>query len=175
MYDIVVTGGDGFIAKNLEKRLKKLKVNFFLIKKKYGDLSIKANWNQIPKSRCLIHLAAKSFVPDSWSQTDIFLKKNILSTQYALEYCKKHKSKMVFASTVIYGGNYKSPLKENLSPIPKNPYHLSKLFCEKLCEFYYDTYKIDIIILRIFNTYGLFQNKKFVVPEIIEMIKKKKN
>lgn len=118
-------------------------------------------------------MAAKSFVPASWFQTDVYLKKNILSTQYALEYCKKYDAKLIFASTVLYGGNYKSPLKEDLNPIPKNPYHLSKFFCEKLCEFYNYTYNINIIILRIFNTYGLFQSNKFVVTELIEKLSKK--
>jgi len=174
MHDVVITGGEGFIAKNLIYKLKNAKLKIFVVKRKNGDLTLKKNWKKIPKSKCIVHLAGKSFAPDSWKDTHNFLKNNILSTQLALDYCKKYQSKLIFTSTVLYGGNYKSPLLETFEPKPQNPYHLSKYLCEQLCKFHHDNFKTKIVILRIFNPYGLEQGKRYVIPEITDMIKKNK-
>lgn len=48
MYDVVVTGADGFISKNLEQGLKKNKINYFLIKKNLAIYQLKKIGKKFP-------------------------------------------------------------------------------------------------------------------------------
>ena len=46
--------------------------------------------------------------------------------------------------------------------------------CEELCRYHNVNYKTKILILRIFNSYGKHQAKKFLIPQLILMINKGK-
>ena len=66
MINVVISGSDGFIGKYLISKFSKKKIKIIRMGKKFGDISKKSTWRKLPESDVLIHLAGKSFVPDSW-------------------------------------------------------------------------------------------------------------
>ncbi len=171
--DYIITGGDGFIAKNLINSISKKK-KIYVLNKAKGNLCNKKTWKKLPRCQVLLHLAGKSYVPDSWKNHFKFIKNNINSTKNALQYCKENDAKLVFASTNIYEYSKKKKLNEKSKLNPKNPYQISKFLCEELCRYHNINFKTKILILRIFNSYGKHQAKKFLIPQLILMIKKGK-
>tara|TARA_Y100001968_G_scaffold296094_1_gene304017 strand:+ start:6814 stop:7650 length:837 start_codon:yes stop_codon:yes gene_type:complete len=171
MKKILVTGSNGFIAKNLISKIKKLEYNCFTVNKEHGDLAKSDSWKTITPCDYVIHLAARTFVPESWNSPDIYIRNNILTTTNALEYCKKNGSKMIFLSSYLYGNPKKYPIKEHFPLKATNPYALSKLLCEELCTFYSSFLNTDHVILRPFNIYGPNQPDYFLISNIIKQIK----
>ena len=171
MKKILITGSGGFVGKNLIRFLKNYSFQIIETKDKSFDLKLNESWEQIEKCDYLIHLAGKSFVPNSWEEPAKFIKNNILLITNALEYCKVNKTKLIFLSSYLYGNCKKLPIKEN-SPIEAtNPYALSKLLSEKLCYFYKNNFQVNNIILRVFNLYGPGQPKDYLLSKITNQVK----
>ncbi len=171
MKKILITGSGGFVGKNLIRFLKDYSFQIIETKDKSFDLKLNESWEQIEKCDYLIHLAGKSFVPNSWEEPAKFIENNILLITNALEYCKVNKTKLIFLSSYLYGNCKKLPIKEN-SPIEAtNPYALSKLLSEKLCYFYKNNFQVNNIILRVFNLYGPGQPKDYLLSKITNQVK----
>ncbi len=162
-----MTGADGFIGQNLIRAFSACDFEVRAIDKKYGDISLKETWDQLPPSDVLVHLAGKSNVPASWESPSVFVQTNCLGTSYALEYCRRHRAKLIFLSSYMYGDAGSQPITESAAIYSKNPYALTKQFSEQLCEIYNDNFNLDIRILRPFNVFGPGQNKNFLIPKII--------
>ncbi|UKN01567.1 NAD(P)-dependent oxidoreductase [Paracrocinitomix mangrovi] len=119
------------------------------------------------------HLAAKSFVPDSWDDPIGFYETNVLGTGKVLEFCRSRNVPLVFVSSYVYGAPQYLPINE-VHPIQTpNPYSLSKVHAENLIQFYGKNYGVQYNIIRPFNIYGSLQNKKMLIPEIIEQLNSK--
>ena len=118
-------------------------------------------------------MASRVFVPNSWNEIDLFIDNNIKITLNTLAYCKKNNAKNIYISSYIYG-NAKLPTRENEPIKINNPYSLSKKMGEDLCEFYSNFHNVKSLILRPFNIYGPNQDKRFLIPSIIDQINKKK-
>ena len=166
---IIVTGSSGFIGKNLMEEFKNEAYELYGFSSKDGDICDQQTWEKMPKVDVIIHLAAKTFVPDSWEEDKSFIDINSLALLNAIKYCKKNNSRLIFLSSYIYG-NSLIPLKEDSDISPSNPYALSKLLAEEICKFYKKTSKLDVIILRPFNVYGPYQNELFLIPKLIKQI-----
>lgn len=170
---ILVTGAGGFIGKNLCSLLNKQNLNIVEHHSSHGDLrepKILEQYNSIGITD-VIHLAGKSFVPDSWNHFNNFLEANVNATQNILEFCKNNRARMIFCSAYVYGSETKNPIVENAEIKPNNPYALSKKLAEDLCLFYSEFFEIKTIILRPFNVYGPGQRKEFLLPLILDQIK----
>jgi len=110
------------------------------------------------------------------------LKVGALGTHNALGMAKKKKAKFLLASTSeVYGDPLVSPQKEtywgNVNPIgPRSCYDESKRFAEAITMAYYRKHKVDVRIIRIFNTYGprMRRNDGRVVPNFINQVLKRK-
>jgi len=170
----VVTGGKGFIGNVLVKKLKSL--NFEV---KILDISNGTNltdWNQISSITSfdvLIHLAAKSYVPESYKYPQIFYETNIVSTLNCLELCRKNKAKFIYTSSYVYGNPQYLPIDE-IHPVKSfNPYSNTKVIGEQICRGYHADFGVPIIIFRPFNIYGPAQNKRFLISNIISQISNK--
>jgi nucleoside-diphosphate-sugar epimerase len=172
MSKILVTGANGFVGKFLCKALKHLNHEVIELTKSSGDIIDAETWENIPATEIVIHLAAKTFVPASWKNPELFLQTNTLGTVLALEYCRKHGARMIFISSYLYGNPASLPINE-LAPISiPNPYALSKKAAEEYCRFYADSYKVNMVIIRPFNLYGFGQSENFLIPEIILQVLK---
>jgi nucleoside-diphosphate-sugar epimerase len=166
MKNILVTGSKGFIGKSLSQRLKELGYSVIEFT---GDVKDKGSYEKLNAEKIdhCIHLAARSFVPDSWSEPDDFIQNNVYGTERVLEFCRNRSVSLTFMSSYLYGTPEKLPINEEHPLSIPNPYALSKHLAEQLCEFYTNHYGLKITILRPFNTYGPGQKDHFLIPFIL--------
>ena len=184
MNRLIITGANGFIGKNLVKKLLSnnfqsltLLSNTPSIEHKYlsdsdwkfvkdkslrfytVDIRDKRTISEIfqnEKADTCIHLAAKISVADSIINPDETMDINVNGTLNVLEASSKSKvNKFIFASSAaVYGDVKELPISENAPMRPLSPYGKSKMFAEDLVM-RYDKMKIqNTISLRIFNVYG---------------------
>jgi len=168
--DVIVTGGSGFIGHNLILQLKNIGIGVIELNRTNGDVAKKETWNNLPKVHSVIHLAGRSYVPDSWINSGDFVETNVVGTQRALDYCRKSGASMVYANAYPYGIPEKLPINEYAPIKPNNPYSLSKCMGEQLCEFASDHNNVTTIVLRLFNVYGTNQRQDFLIPSIIDQV-----
>ncbi len=173
MKTITITGSSGFIGKHLVKYLKSKNYEIIEFDVKSGiDISKWKDIEKIAKFDIIVHLAAKSFVPESFKKPYEFYKNNINTTLNVLELARKHEAKVIYFSSYLYGTPKYLPIDEKHPLSPHNPYAQSKLICEKLCEGYHRDFHVPIIIFRPFNIYGPGQSSHFLIPGIIEQFSK---
>ena len=171
MKNILVTGSSGFIGTHLLSKLsKENKYKIIKMDRSFGDITNTATWNNVPKCEIVIHLAGKTFVPDSWKNPEIFINTNVAGTHLVLNYCRKNNSKLIYLSSYLYGNTKKIPIDENEPVKTTNPYMLSKNISEDLCDFYSKNYGVNVLILRPFNVYGPNQKEHFLIPSIIKQV-----
>ena len=176
--NIAVTGSSGFIGRNLIDAIKQtfLNDNLILIDYVNGiDILDKNQLGNIDKFDVMIHLAAKSYVPESFEKPYDFYYTNIIGTLNILELCKKNKAKLIYLSSYVYGIPEYIPVDEQQKAKAFNPYGQSKLMCESLCEGYNRDFGVPVIVFRPFNVYGDGQNTEFLIPSIIKQINEGKN
>jgi nucleoside-diphosphate-sugar epimerase len=173
MISVVISGSGGFIGKHLISELSKQKIKIIKMSKIFGDISKKKTWEKLPEANVLVHLAAKTFVPESWKKPKEFFNTNVTGTKMALEYCRKYNTKIIFISSYMYGNAKKIPTSEKNKIIANNPLAKTKKKAEELCQTYAKRYGIKTIILRPSNVYGPNQKSCWLIPEIIKKIKKK--
>ena len=130
-----------------------------------------ATWRKFPDANVVVHLAARSFVPDSWNQPAEYLHTNLLGTVQALEFCRLSGARLVFLSSYMYGATESIPIPETAELAVRSPYALSKMFAEKACQFYLENLGTKVTILRPFNVYGAGQIDTFLVPWIINQVR----
>jgi nucleoside-diphosphate-sugar epimerase len=172
MSKILVTGANGFVGRALCLALKQLNHEIIELHSGAGDIIDATTWESLPVCHTVIHLAAKTFVPDSWKYPDLFLQTNTLGTVKALEYCRKNGANMIFISSYLYGNPLSLPISETATIYTPNPYALSKKTAEDFCRFYADAFQVKTIIIRPFNLYGYGQSENFLIPEIILQVLK---
>lgn len=167
MTKILVTGSSGFIGKNLLPRLRSHQYSVSSVSRLDGEISDAHTWDKFQSSEVLIHLAGLTFVPDSWKDPSRFIKTNLDGVTCALDYCRKHGSRLIYLSSYLYGNPEFLPIPESAPLIANNPYALSKKMAEEVCKFYAEFYGVKITILRPFNVYGPGQSQQFLIPSII--------
>jgi UDP-glucuronate decarboxylase len=108
----------------------------------------------------VLHLASRPS-PDDYTKNQIeTLKVNSLGTLSMLELARFHGATFLFSSTSeIYGDSELVPTPETyfgkVNPMGEmSSYKESKRFSESLCMAYCRTYKMQVRIARIFNSYG---------------------
>lgn len=171
MTNILITGSTGFIGKHLVDYLSLNKnYNLICISSKDGNICNNETWNKLPKVEVIVHLAASTYIPDSWDNPNLFINNNFNGTVNALNFAKKYNAKFIYMSSYLYGNPQILPINESANLEANNPYSFSKLQAENACEFYSKYFNLDITILRPFNIYGPGQNKNFLIPTILNQI-----
>lgn len=164
---IAVTGSSGFTGKKLVKHLTSLNHEVIKIDTEEGiDATNYDNLKDIPKFDILYHLAAKSYVPDSYLKPHDFYRVNINSTLNTLELCRNYNAKYIFVSSYVYGTPQYLPIDETHPIASFNPYADTKIIGENLCRSYNKFFNLNIFIVRPFNIYGPEQTHNFLVPFI---------
>jgi UDP-glucose 4-epimerase len=172
--NILVTGGAGYIASFMTKRLlddgysvtvldslerndKNLldsRASFvkgnILDKQFVADLFSKNHFDGI------IHFAGYISMAESMQNPGIYFENNTFGPVVILEEMKKHKvNSFIFSSTAgVYGNPTKIPIPEDNPTHPTNPYGESKLMVEQLLKWYNKIYGIGFVSLRYFNAAG---------------------
>ncbi|CAM4197807.1 NAD(P)-dependent oxidoreductase [Cytophagaceae bacterium 50C-KIRBA] len=171
MKRILVSGSLGFIGKNLCQALSKGNNQVFEIPSSNEfDLCDNTKVEELPEVDVIIHLAAKSYIPESFSNPRFFYQNNVVSTLNLLEKSRKDKAKFILLSTYVYGNPQYLPIDENHQRNPLNPYTQSKVICEDLCQAYSRDFGLNSIILRPYNVYGPGQLSSFLIPSIINQL-----
>ena len=110
----------------------------------------------------VLHLAALSFVPDSFKAPEKTFEVNVFGTLRLLEAlaASGFKGRFLFISS---GDTYgvapieSMPIKENLNLRPRNPYAVSKVAAEALCYQWSQTGPFEVVMARPFNHIGAGQ------------------
>jgi nucleoside-diphosphate-sugar epimerase len=168
---LLITGGSGFIGRNLcKKLLETQEFDFISPDSKEIDITKKETFALLFADEIfhVIHLAGKVFVPDSWINPDDFITVNAFGTKNMLEFCRRYNISLTYISTYLYGQPEHIPIDEEAPVKVNNPYAFSKHLAEQLCSFYAQEYGVKIIILRLFNIYGPGQKEKLLIPHIIK-------
>jgi nucleoside-diphosphate-sugar epimerase len=171
MSKILVTGAGGFIGQALLRKIESDHEVITLDRSK-GDITNYNTFINLEKVDYVFHLAARTFVPDSWIETINFLNTNVIGTTNVLEYCKRFNIPLTFVSAYLYGQPDSLPINEQAPIKPNNPYALSKYLAEQVCHFYSSYHNLDITIIRPFNIYGPGQPNHFLIPKITDLVKK---
>jgi len=197
---IFVTGGVGFVGRNLVKSLIKNNHNVtifdnlsnssenaikpFLDKvdfvkgdiTNYDDIS-----NSIKDSDVVIHLASKINVQESIAKPEITKNVNVYGTKNLLDACVENQiTKVITASSAaVYDDceNSKIYLSETAKANPISPYGESKLEMEKIIKDFSEKNELNVIILRFFNIYGIGQSSEYagVITKFLKKIKENKS
>lgn len=169
---VVVTGASGFLGKYVCSKLRQNGEIVIEVSRQNGfDVCNPHSLENIPAFKALFHLAAHTYVPDSYSKTALFFNTNITGTINTLELCKKYKAHFLFAGSYVYGQPQTLPIPETHPLSLWNPYATSKIIGEELCQSYSKEFNLNTTSLRIFNIYGSGQNTTFLIPKIIAGIK----
>ena len=192
----VVTGGAGFIGKNIVKLLIKQNHEVEVVDNLHsGKISNLEEVNdQIKFHNCdildfkkmeeickdvdgIFHQAALTVVQESYTKKEQYYKVNVEGTENIFNLAKKYNFKVIFASSSsIYGNTNCIPIKENFDRNPINPYGQTKLEDEYLAEKFWRM-GVDIIGLRYFNVFGKDQNISYagVITKCLDRILKNKS
>jgi UDP-glucose 4-epimerase len=193
--NILVTGGAGFIGKHLVRSLlekgnavtifdnfsnsTKESVSSLVemgVKIIEGDITKLPNLlNAIKNHEIVIHLAAKISVSDSINNPTETFRVNVDGTRNVLTACKKNhvKKLIVSSSAAVYGeSNPNVKLTEESKTNPISPYGESKVRMENQIRGFESKNKINCIILRFFNIYGIGQSSEYagVITKFIKKI-----
>jgi nucleoside-diphosphate-sugar epimerase len=169
MQSVLLTGATGFIGSALKLKLNDLNFNVVEINSANGGITNSEIFNGLLSHDFthVFHLAGKTFVPESWERPSLYIKVNVYGTQNVLEFCRKKGLSLTFVSAYLYGRPEILPIAEGSRIWPNNPYAHSKYLAEQLCEFYSKEFDLKVNIIRPFNAYGIGQDKRFLIPSII--------
>jgi len=199
---ILITGGAGFIGSNLAKSLLKrgYKVivlddlsrsdtenirecynyspNFYFVKGSVMDFNLVDRL--MHNADMVFHLAAQVHWEESIDNPMESFQINTLGTLNVLEsmrrnLCRRDPVKLLLfaSSSEVYGTAQYVPMDEKHPFNPQSPYAAGKAAADRLCSAFYHVYKIPVVILRQFNTYGPGQRLKgysAVVPKFISQV-----
>ena len=182
MKKALITGGAGFIGRNLCKRLLLQGYKVIAVDNLYtGNLKNIEEFRENKNFEFINHditiplkievdeiynLACPAS-PIHYQKDPIFtFKTSVMGTLNMLELARASNAKILHASTSeVYGDPLQHPQKEsywgNVNPIGiRSCYDEGKRAAECLCADYFRAFNIDIKIIRIFNTYGPFMDPK---------------
>ena len=169
---ILITGSSGFIGSKIVQTLNSSSFDVIKANVQNGfDILNFKEFKKIEEFDICIHLAANTFVPDSYSNPQKYFSLNINGLINCLELCRIYNAKMIFPSTYVYGIPSYLPIDESHPTKGMNPYSESKLLGEKICEVYKKYFDVESLILRPSNIYGPNQDERFLIPEILKQAK----
>jgi len=153
--DYIISGGLGFIGKNLVIKLRELKKEFQVLDR-LNDFDVIKDPIFHAWCNTFVHLAAFTNVRESIEHPVKSIMENTEGTLSCLHYARESGAHFIFASSM---GAAKS----------LSPYSASKLAGEAFCVAYRASYDTPTTILRLANVYGPHsKHKESVVAKFIK-------
>jgi len=174
---LLVTGLSGFVGGHLQHAIARSETWQLLAAKPHNLLdpaSLDA-WLQAGVPDAVIHLAGQTFVPAAFKDPAHTLQVNLLGTLNLLQALKRAGFNGTFlfvSSGDVYGQVAEAalPITETLAPKPRNPYAVSKVAAELLCQQWGYAEGWRMLIARPFNHIGPGQAASFVVPSMAQQL-----
>ena len=191
----LVTGGAGFIGSNIVKALvengyqvrvldnfatgQRSNIEPFLKDLELIEGDVRDFWTVVKATKSvdyILHQAALPSVPRSIDNPLTTTEVNVNGTLNILEAARfNNVQRIVYASSSsIYGDSLGMPQNEDMKPLPKSPYAITKLAGEEYCMSFYHLYGLETVALRYFNVFGPRQNPfsqySAVIPKFINML-----
>ena len=170
MSRVLVTGATGFIGRHLVAELQRRAQPVVALGSGEGDIADPLTLKKFDGLDCswVVHLAGKTFVPESWVDPVAFFRTNVLGTASVLEFCRRNGFPLTYLSAYLYGQPDHLPITESSPVRPNNPYAQSKFQAELACRFYAETFETPVTVIRPFNVYGEGQDPKFLIPSLLQ-------
>jgi len=180
MQKVLVTGGSGFIGKEIVKQLLYQGFAVNVLDSSKLDLEgvtlfrgsvLEPELISKAMAGCeyVIHLAAILGVSKSAYEPVECLDVNILGTRNVLKCAVIHQVKKVLfpSSSEVYGEPLKIPITEDSQLQPKSEYGVSKSVGEEYLKAYKKQHGLNYTIVRFFNVYGEEQRHSWVMAKFI--------
>lgn len=187
---ILITGSTGFVGSSLTPRLREQGHNVHELVRyvaggryNYYDRDARTfadmrDRDQVHscvlfvKPEIIINLAAQSGVSYSFLNSDDVIKTNTLGTVALADAAAELDDFKLFihaSTSEVYGTSIDYPTKEDARLGATSPYSVSKIAAEEYLRVVKQIYKLPVLIMRPFNTYGraLVQNKHYAVERAI--------
>jgi UDP-glucose 4-epimerase len=176
MYDVLITGGAGFIGCNLARHL--LRADYTVcavddlslgrrsnlpaeVPLFVGDVADPGLWPELPAARAVVHLAGASSAPMFKDDLSACFENNIVGFTRVLEYARRQEgTKVVYASTSSVYGNVTPPLREEGPLDIPNFYAVSKYCMEQLARMANIQWDMEVVGLRFMSVYGPHEDHK---------------
>ncbi|MFL6038124.1 MAG: NAD-dependent epimerase/dehydratase family protein [Gaiellaceae bacterium] len=115
----------------------------------------------------VFHLAGQPGVRSSFSDFDVYVRRNVLAAHKVFESAARSGVRVVLASSSsVYGDAERYPTPEEAPPRPISPYGITKLACEQLAY----AYKLDAVLLRYFTVYGPRQRPDMAFARVVDAL-----
>jgi len=163
---VLVTGATGFVGTPLVRELRQAGHTVVCHSIEDGDIAVADL--KFSGVRHVFHLAARTFVPESWEAPRPFYEVNLLGTVNVLEFCRREGASLTLISSYVYGKPRSLPISEVHPLQPLNPYSHTKILAEETARYYAAQFGVSVTIVRPFNIYGPGQEGRFLVPTLVQ-------
>ena len=194
MYNVLITGAAGFIARNFIDIYGKTFDKVYYADKLsacsdielFNSLAqentfrgcisgITKEWLKEREIKQVINFASESHVDNSIESPLSFTVSNTYATHALLEACRQYGDIECFVQVgtdEVYGTLKEGdrPFTEEHKIQPNSPYSASKAAQDLMCRAYFETYKFPVVITRCSNNYGPWQHPEKFIPKAIGKI-----
>ncbi len=185
---VLVTGGAGFIASHLCRRLVGMGALVHVIVKYRSvmdNIRLAALWDRIViieadlrnqdslsqlrdiKPEVVYHFAAYNHVGDSFLHVSEALSSNCAGTANLMEAWQGYERFVYISTSEVYGHQTETPFVETMTPAPLSPYAIGKYAGELYARMKYRSAGRPVVILRPFNAFGPYQSDRAVIAELV--------
>ena len=191
----LVTGGAGFIGSNLVDELINQGHQVVVIDNESATENDRFYWNDKAENHkydiCnykkieplfkgvdwVFHLAAQSRIQPAVKNPIRTVRVNCEGTTNILQASRVHNIKrVVYSSTsACYGLINEPPLYEEMTPDCLNPYSVTKVAAEDICNMYTRLFGLETVMFRYFNVYGERQPTKGQYAPVVGLFKKQRD